>query len=301
MEGSAIGGTVVGVIAGGSLLVLVLYLLFRRWKTRKDNCNPKYRGLLAGPRVPTGSTVPASAYRPDGSDGWHTPLRSERNHQASDLEANHEGRDIGLQYYSDSANSPADGPTSPSKERSSTIVDDHVTPSGWPARQSQDHTSPPWSADNESSTLHSRRSNTTIDWPLPKSTVSSPALLMNVQSRTKKPPAISPLSPLSPFGDYDTVRAEVEEQAEKEQHRQDAYKKLSGEVSDASLTKKPGSVSRARQNITAAREAQKKPGSVARARQNIAAARGAIEQPRAETSTHQNMTGLQDFIRGLDA
>jgi hypothetical protein len=76
---------------------------------------------------------------------------------------------------------------------------------------------------------------------------------------------------------------------------------LSGEVSDASLTKKPGSVSRARQNITAAREAQKKPGSVARARQNIAAARGAIEQPRAETSTHQNMTGLQDFIRGLDA
>jgi hypothetical protein len=205
-----------------------------------------------------------------------------------------------LQYCSEFPYSPADGPTFFSKERSSTIVEDHVAPSGSPARQSQVHTSTPWSVGNQSSTLLSRRSNTTIDWPLPKSTVSSPALLMSVQSRMQEPPAISPLSPLSPFGDYDTVRTEVEEQAEKEQHRQDAYKKLSGEVSDASHAKKPGSVSRARQNMTTAREAQKKSGSVARARQNITAVRGATEQPRAGTGTQQNMTGLQEFIRGLD-
>ncbi|KAF2438563.1 hypothetical protein P171DRAFT_491221 [Karstenula rhodostoma CBS 690.94] len=301
MEGSTIGGTIVGVIAGGSLLILVLYLLFRRWKTRRANCNPKIRGVLAGPRIPTGSTVPASVYRRDGSDGWHTLPKSESSHPGGgDLEASVEQHDVGLQYYSESAHSQIDGQASSrrtAKERSSAIVEDNLTPSGSPARQSLAPISPPWSAENESSTLHSRRSNATIHWPLPKSTVSSPALLMNA----REPPTISPLSPLSPFGDYDTVKAEVEEHIEKEQHRQDAYKKLSGEISDAALTKKPGSVSRARQNMTAAHEAPKKPGSVARARQNIEAARGATEQPRREIGARQNMGALRDFIRELDA
>lgn len=299
MERGTIGGTVVGVIAGGSLLILVLYLLFRRWKTHRDNCNLKNRGVLPGPRLPTGSTVAASVYRRDESVGWHTPPKSESSH-LRDPETNDGQDDIGLQYDSESAPSQTDGPASPKdtvKERFSALADDKVTPSGSPSRHSHAPTSPPWPAENERSTLYSRRSNATIDWPLPKSTVSSPALLMNA----REPPAISPLSPLSPFADFDRVKAEVEQHIETEQHRQDAYKKLSGEVSDDVLTKKLGSVSRERQDMVGTQEAPKKLGSVARARQNIEAARGAREQPRREIEARQNTGGLRDFIRELDA
>ncbi|KAL5371924.1 hypothetical protein DPSP01_013892 [Paraphaeosphaeria sporulosa] len=294
MEGSTIGKIVAGAIAGGSLLILVLYLLFRRWKTRRDNCNPKNRGVLPGPRLPTGLNLAPPIYRRDEGDGWHTPPRSEGSHPVGDLEANGEQPDIGLQYYSKSTHPDRDGPVSLEK-----TVDEpfsNVTPSSLPARQSYAPSSPPWSTENDSSTLHSRRSNATIHWPLPKSIVSSPALLM-----TREPPSISPLSPLSPFGDFETVKAEVEDHIEKEYHRQDAYKKLSGEVSDVVLTNTPGSVSRARQNMTTATQAPKKPGSVARARQNIETARGTTEQPRREVEARQNMGGLRDFIRQLDA
>ncbi|KAL5412030.1 hypothetical protein PMIN03_004503 [Paraphaeosphaeria minitans] len=298
MTESSIGGAVVGIIAGGSLLILALYLLFRRYKTRRDNRNPKNRGVLPGPRLPTGSTVAASICRRDESDGWHTLPRSESSHLAGNLQANVGQPDIGLQYYSESAHSRTDDPVSLKKtvEDRSSAIPDNVTPSSSPPRQAYAPTSPPWSAGNDDSTLHSRRSNSTIHWPLPKSTVSSPALLMNA----RKPPSISPLSPLSPFGDFDTVKAEIEEHIETEHHRQDAYKKLSGEVSDAVLTTKPGSVSRARQNMAVAQKALK-PGSVARARQNIETARGATEQPRRVVEARQNLGGLRDFIRELDA
>ncbi|KAJ4356605.1 uncharacterized protein N0V89_004640 [Didymosphaeria variabile] len=297
IQGAAIGGIIVGVLAGATLLLLALWLLCRRWKLHRHNRNPKNRGVLPGPRVPTGSTVPASLYR--RSDSWNTPPKSERSQPLADLdlEANVGQQDIGLQYYSESNYSQTEGPASSkktAKERTEVNIDDNTSAVGSPARHAQILTSSPESVENESITLHSRRSNATIDWPLPKSTVSSPALLM-------KAPEISPLSPLSPFGDFDAVKQQVEEQIEKERHRQDAYWKLSGEVAGAALTKKPGSVARARKNIMASREAPKKAGSVARARQNIMAVRGAAEQPGKVTSPRQNTIGLMDFLREHDA
>ncbi|KAL1606385.1 hypothetical protein SLS60_003788 [Paraconiothyrium brasiliense] len=294
IKGTTIGGILVGVLAGASLLLLALYLLFRRWKLRRDNRNPKNRGVLAGPRVPTGSTVAASLYRRDGSDSWNTPPKSERSQPVVDLEANVGQQDIGLQYYSESNYSRTDGPASSktAKEPTPGSIDDNTSACGSPTRHAQIFTSLE-PAENEASTLHSRRSNTTIDWPLPKSTVSSPGLLMNA-------PKISPMSPLSPFGNFDAVREQVEEQAEKEKHRQDAYRNLTGEEAGAALTKKPGSVSRARQNMVAPPEPLMKAGSVARARQNIVAARGAAEQPGRVTGPRRNTVGLVDFLRELD-
>lgn len=301
MNGSTVGGIVVGTIAGISLLFLMLYLLFRRYKARQDHRNPRNRGVLPGPRVPTGGTVPPSAYRNIGSDGGGTPPTSAQ--PVRDGEANADPQqDIGLQYYSESVYSQSNGHNSSRKTRKVRPSNIIVSPDGSPIRQHQAPSSPLWPTENDSSTLHSRDSNVAAaDWPLPKSTVSSPALLTDALSKTRGAPKISPLSPISPFGDFDAVKEQVEERAETEHHRQEAYKQLSGETPDGELTRFPGSVTRARMNLVATQEAPKKPGSVARARQNMEAERGVCEMPRDVGSMEQSARGLRDFVREFHA
>ncbi|KAJ4290450.1 hypothetical protein N0V90_010666 [Kalmusia sp. IMI 367209] len=295
LNGSVIGGIVVGIIAGVSLLSLALYVLLRRCKARKSKRNVTTPGLLPGPRVPTGSSVHSSRFHRsaclDSDDATNdtllvdhaalpcsygkftlaptsnfeaSPKLAQGPQQYAEQEIHNELHNAVAAYSSSSMYSrPGDEAI---KGHASGEHDyGNVSHASSTVREPQLPLFSPWSVDDDvddnddAVTHHNRSSNGSLNWPLPKSTVSSPALLTtHLRSQAE---------PSGPLTDAEADK----EQAEKAKHRRAAERALSGLQPSADDAKQPGSVARARQNMLAAQEASKKPGSVAHARQNMVA------------------------------
>ena len=205
-----------------SILLLLLYLFLSQRREQRHHHDPRIRGILSGPRLPTGSTVDQASIRAFAQSG--------RN-----------GSGIL------SRDAPSAGHAELSSNSETTLVS--VSPSPPSLLLPEYHAYAP-DVGLETNAAHQDVGLQTSSTSIICQTVFLPSI--RTAGKGFSPVMISPLPPVSPFADFDTYRIEAEKgMGEVERNRGAAYRMLSGEIPAPidELVRELGRVSRGRREM----------------------------------------------------